>query len=114
MFHSKSLANFHFWIGLTGILLYVAAMWMSGLRQGLMLNATRNGGTELVYPQFVDTLDSIMPLMMIRTIGGMPYTTGHLLMVYNLFRTSRSGKAVNETREVVVTRTDGQDRMTWR
>jgi cytochrome c oxidase cbb3-type subunit I/II len=112
--HSKSLANFHFWIGLTGILLYVAAMWMSGLRQGLMLNATRNGGTELVYPQFVETLDSIMPLMMIRTFGGMLYLTGHLLMVYNLFRTIRSGKAVNETREVVVTRTEGQDRMTWR
>ena len=112
--HSKSLANFHFWIGLTGILLYVAAMWVSGIRQGLMLNATRNGGTELVYPQFLDTLDSIMPLMMIRTFGGLLYLTGHIIMIYNLFRTIRSGKAVNETRELMVERTVHQDRMTWK
>jgi cytochrome c oxidase cbb3-type subunit I/II len=51
---------------------------------------------------------------MIRTFGGMLYLAGHLLMVYNLFRTIRSGKPVNEMREVVVDRTEQQDRMTWR
>ncbi len=112
--HSKQLANFHFWIGLIGILFYVASMWISGVRQGLMLNATRNGGTELVYSQFLDTLDAIMPLMMMRTVGGGLFLLGHLLMVYNIWRTIRSGRAVNETREVFITRTPAQDRMKWR
>src|SRR6188768_337817 len=44
---SKSLANMHFWIGLMGILLYVAAMWGAGIMQGLMLNETNPGGATL-------------------------------------------------------------------
>jgi cytochrome c oxidase cbb3-type subunit I/II len=111
---SKQLANFHFWIGLIGILFYVASMWISGVRQGLMLNATRNGGTELVYSQFLDTLDAIMPLMMMRTLGGGLFLVGHMLMVYNIWRTIRSGSPVNETREVFVTRSVTQDRMKWK
>src|SRR5690606_4132635 len=43
--HSVSLANLHFWLGTVGILLYVAAMWTSGITQGLMLNATTDNGT---------------------------------------------------------------------
>ena len=51
---------------------------------------------------------------LLRTFGGMLYLSGHLLMIYNLYRTIRSGKAVNETREVVVARSERADRMTWR
>jgi hypothetical protein len=54
------------WVGTVGILLYVAAMWVSGITQGLMLNATTEGGTVLAYPNFLDTLNSIRPLMALR------------------------------------------------
>jgi len=67
--HSTSLANVHFWLGLVGILLYVAAMWVSGITQGLMLNATAEGGTVLAYPNFLDTLNAIRPLMALRIVG---------------------------------------------
>ena len=113
--HSKQLANWHFWIGLIGILLYVGAMWTSGVRQGLMLNATRNGGSELVHPQFMETLDGgYYALMAFRTLGGTLYLTGHLLMCYNLWKTIRAGTPVNETREVFVEAGPHQDRMGWK
>jgi cytochrome c oxidase cbb3-type subunit I/II len=98
--HSVSLANVHFWIGTVGILLYVAAMWVSGITQGLMLNATTDGGTVLAYPNFLDTLNSIRPLMLMRVIGGGLYLTGFLLMGYNLWRTVKGAQPVNGTVEV--------------
>src|SRR5208283_1523080 len=59
--YSPALANLHFWLGLVGILLYLSAMWTSGITQGLMLNATSEGGTVLVYPNFLDTLNTVKP-----------------------------------------------------
>jgi cytochrome c oxidase cbb3-type subunit I/II len=100
--HSTSLANLHFWIGMTGILLYVAAMWASGITQGLMLNATSEGGTILTYPNFLDTLNAIRPLMLLRVVGGALYLTGFLMMGYNIWRTVRGATAVNGTIEVYV------------
>ena len=98
--YSKGLANLHFWIGLTGILLYVAAMWTSGIMQGLMLSATSEQGTVLTYPNFLDTVNAIRPLLLMRTIGGGLYLVGWLLLAYNLFRTIRGAQPVNGTIEV--------------
>jgi len=100
--HSKALANLHFWLGLFGILLYVAAMWTSGITQGLMLNSTTEGGTLLTYPNFLDTLNSIRFLMLLRVVGGGLYFVGWLVMAYNIFRTIKGSQAVNGTMEVVV------------
>jgi len=100
--HSKALANLHFWLGLFGILLYVAAMWTSGITQGLMLNSTTESGTLLTYPNFLDTLNSIRFLMLLRVVGGGLYLVGWLVMAYNIFRTIKGSQAVNGTREVVV------------
>jgi cytochrome c oxidase cbb3-type subunit I/II len=98
--YSTSLANLHFWIGLVGILLYVAAMWTSGITQGLMLNATTENGTILAYPNFLDTLNTIRPLMLMRVIGGALYLTGWLMMGYNVWQTLRGASRVNGTVEV--------------
>ena len=98
--HSVSLANLHFWIGTVGILLYVAAMWTSGITQGLMLNSTTEHGTVLTYPNFVDTLSTIRPMMLMRVIGGGLYLTGWFLLAYNLYRTVRGAQPVNGTIEV--------------
>ena len=47
--YSVPMANMHFWLGLVGILLYVASMWVSGITQGLMLNGTTEGGALLAF-----------------------------------------------------------------
>ncbi len=98
--YSTQLANLHFWVGTVGILLYVAAMWTSGITQGVMLSATTEHGTVLAYPNFLDTLNTIRPMMLMRMIGGALYLTGWLLMAYNFWRTVRGAKAVNGTIEV--------------
>ncbi len=98
--HSTALANVHFWLGTVGILLYVAAMWTSGITQGLMLNATTEHGTVLAYPNFLDTLSTIRPMMLMRVIGGGLYLTGFVLLGYNVWRTVRGAQPVNGTIEV--------------
>jgi cytochrome c oxidase cbb3-type subunit I/II len=98
--YSTALANLHFWIGLVGILLYVSAMWTSGITQGVMLNATTENGTVLAYPNFLDTLNAIRPMMLMRVIGGALYLTGWLLLAYNFFRTVRGARPVNGSIEV--------------
>ncbi len=98
--YSVSLANLHFWLGTVGILLYVAAMWTSGIMQGLMLNATSDGGTVLAYPNFLDTLNAIRPLMLMRVAGGGLYLVGFLILGYNLWMTVRGAQPVNGSIEV--------------
>lgn len=95
--YSVALANMHFWISLVGILLYVASMWASGITQGLMLNATVESGTVLAYPNFLDTLNAIRPLMLTRAIGGILYLAGWGLLMYNIFMTIRGAEPVNGT-----------------
>jgi cytochrome c oxidase cbb3-type subunit I/II len=98
--HSTALANLHFWLGLVGILFYVGAMWASGITQGYMLGATSEGGTVLTYPNFLETLATIRPLMLFRVLGGALYLTGWLLLVYNVWQTIRGAQAVNGSIEV--------------
>ncbi|HPA19615.1 MAG TPA: cytochrome-c oxidase, cbb3-type subunit I [Verrucomicrobiae bacterium] len=100
--HSTALANFHFWIGLVGILLYIASMWVSGISHGLMLGATTEGGSVLKYPNFLDAVTANRAMMHTRMLGGMLYLSGWVLLVYNIWRTVASGKPVNGTAEVFV------------
>jgi len=98
---SQKLANYHFYLGTFGILLYVVSMWTSGITQGLMWRATNPDGS-LQYPIFVETLDAIRPMYWTRLVGGTAYLVGMLMMAYNLWLTARSGQAVNGSAEVVV------------
>jgi cytochrome c oxidase cbb3-type subunit I/II len=100
--HSTSLANMHFWIGTVGILFYVAAMWVSGIMQGLMLSATKEGGTVLAYPNFVDTVNAIRILYHLRALGGLLFIVGMLMCAYNIWMTARGAKPVNGSVEVYV------------
>ena len=99
--HSTKLANLHFYIGTFGILLYVIAMWTSGITQGLMWRATNADGS-LQYPIFVETIDAIRPMYWMRLIGGTAYLTGMIIMAWNLWKTAKAGAPVNATAEVVV------------
>lgn len=100
--HSTALANLHFWLGIVGILLYVAAMWTSGITQGLMLNATSENGTVLTYPNFLETLAAIRPMMLFRIVGGGLYLFGWLLLAYNVWRSIAGAKTVDGSIEVFV------------
>jgi cytochrome c oxidase cbb3-type subunit I/II len=86
--HSTSMATTHFWLATVGIVLYVVAMWTSGITQGLMWRATDEHGL-LQYPNFLDTVIAINPFYWIRLAGGLMYLTGTLLCGWNLYRTSR-------------------------
>ena len=111
--HSIAMANMHFWIGLTGILLYVASLWASGITQGLMLNSLNADGTLPKY-EFVETLERIKPLMLARTFGGALYLIGYVLMMVNLWKTVRAGQPVVDSREIYVDPKPQHDRMAWR
>ncbi len=98
---STALANMHFWIGLVGILLYVAAMWTAGVMQGLMLGEVAEGGTTLKY-DFVETLKAIQPQYILRSLGGTLFLVGFVLCAVNLWKTARSGQPHDEEVEVAV------------
>jgi len=99
--YSKKLADVHFWIGTVGILIYMVAMWVSGISQGLMWRAFTPEGT-LLYPNFVETLLAIRPLYIARLVGGTLYLAGFGLLAWNLWKTARSGKPVNGSVTVLV------------
>ncbi len=97
--YSTSLANLHFWIGMVGVLLYVGSMWVSGITQGLMLNQLTPDGLALKN-QFLETVQAIHPMLATRMIGGTLYLGGFFLLVYNIWRTARSGQPVNGTIQI--------------
>ncbi len=99
--HSRTAANFHFWIATIGILIYVIAMWVAGITQGLMWRAVSDTG-GLLYPNFVETYLAIRPMYWARFIAGILYITGILLMAWNLVLTARSGAPVDGEIEVPV------------
>jgi cytochrome c oxidase cbb3-type subunit I/II len=100
--HSRGAANFHFWIGTIGILLYIVSMWVAGVTQGLMWRAVSETG-GLLYPNFVETLLAIRPMYWTRLVGGLLYLTGFVLLGWNLVLTAKNGAAVDGEIEVPVT-----------
>ena len=99
--HSVPAAQMHFWLGMVGILLYVAAMWVSGITQGLMLSATQESGTVLAYPNFLDAVTSTRWLMHLRAIGGSLYLGGFLLMAWNVCKTVKGAETSDGFIELV-------------
>ncbi|MBS1524424.1 MAG: cytochrome-c oxidase, cbb3-type subunit I [Bacteroidetes bacterium] len=91
--YSKKLASFHFWIGTLGILFYAIPMYWSGFTQGLMWKEFTPEGM-LKYPNFLETTMRIIPMYVMRSIGGALYLTGVFVMAYNLYKTAAQGKLV--------------------
>lgn len=85
--YSMALVSLHFWISTIGIVLYITAMWVSGIMQGLMWRAYDQLGF-LEY-SFVETVEAMHPFYLIRALGGVLFLLGSLIMVYNLWRTAR-------------------------
>ncbi|WP_396218271.1 cytochrome-c oxidase, cbb3-type subunit I [Flavobacterium sp.] len=93
--YSEKLANFHFWIGTLGIILYALPMYVAGFVQSLMWKQFNEDGT-LVYGQFMDTVVEIMPMYAMRAVGGVLYLTGVLVGVYNVIKTVKAGSVVTD------------------
>ncbi len=83
--YSVRLVNVHFWLATIGVVLYIVAMWISGVMQGLMWRAVNADGT-LTY-SFVESLEASMPYYFMRFIGGVFVVAGMLLMAYNCYKT---------------------------
>jgi cytochrome c oxidase cbb3-type subunit I/II len=97
--YSKKLANAHFWIGTLGILFYAIPMYWAAVVQGLMWKEFTPEGV-LKYPNFLATTLEILPMHMMRAVGGALYLSGALLMTYNLVKTMSKGKLMaNEPAE---------------
>ncbi|SMO45499.1 cytochrome-c oxidase, cbb3-type subunit I [Solitalea koreensis] len=88
--YSKRLANIHFWIGTFGILFYVVPLYFAGFTQSLMWKEFTEEGT-LRYPNFIETVQQIIPMYALRSFGGILYLSGVVLMTYNLAITAKSG-----------------------
>ena len=84
--------EWHFWISTLGIVLYITALWVAGIMQGLMWRAYNDYGF-LEY-SFVEVVQAMHPYYIIRAIGGALYLAGTLIMAFNLWKTARSGEPV--------------------
>ncbi len=93
--HSKKAANLHFWIGTLGIVFYALPMYWAGLTQSLMWKQFTADGF-LQYPNFLETVLHIIPMYVMRSIGGLLYLTSVIMGSINLFITMKSGSLLAE------------------
>jgi cytochrome c oxidase cbb3-type subunit 1 len=98
--HSMKAVELHFWVATIGIVLYIAAMWISGVMQGLMWRSVNTDGS-LTYT-FVESVKASYPFYVIRLLGGLLYLGGMIVMLWNVLMTATKGQAV-ETRIPAVT-----------
>ncbi|GEK48885.1 cytochrome-c oxidase, cbb3-type subunit I [Halomonas pacifica] len=83
--HSVKLIAVHFWLSTIGTVLYIAAMWVNGILQGLMWRAVNPDGT-LMYT-FIEAVEASGPGYIVRWVGGLFWVTGMLIMAYNVYMT---------------------------
>lgn len=94
--YSAALVEVHFWLALAGTLIYVFAMWNSGIIQGLMWRTYTTQDT-LAY-SFVDSLVAMYPYYIARAFGGLLFLIGAVVSCYNIWMTAR-GAPVSRTGE---------------
>ncbi len=92
---STGLANVHFWIGTLGIIMYALPMYVAGFVQASMWKQFNPDGS-LVYGNFLETVNEIIPMYWMRAIGGSFYILGAFVMLYNIIKTVRSGSNVTD------------------
>ena len=83
--YSLRMVNWHFWLSTLGIVFYAASMWVAGVTQGLMWR--EYGIDGYLVNSFVDTVEAIHPMYVIRATGGALYLSGFLIMIYNVWQT---------------------------
>jgi cytochrome c oxidase cbb3-type subunit 1 len=91
--HSMRLVTAHFWVATIGVVLYIAAMWIAGVMQGLMWRDVNAEGS-LTYT-FAESVKATYPFYAIRLLGGILFLSGMFIMAYNVWKTVRGGKPVD-------------------
>jgi cytochrome c oxidase cbb3-type subunit I len=86
--YSAKLVEVHFWLAVAGTIVYVLAMWNSGIIQGLMWRTYNDSGT-LAY-SFVDSLVAMHPYYIARAVGGLLFLTGAVVGCCNIWMTIRT------------------------
>jgi len=92
--YSIRLISLHLWLACIGIVLYMTAMWAAGIMQGLMWRSYDEMGF-LKY-SFIEIVEQLHPLYIIRMVGGMFFLSGALVMVYNTYKTITATKSIKE------------------
>ncbi|WP_078120240.1 cytochrome-c oxidase, cbb3-type subunit I [Thiosocius teredinicola] len=90
---SMKLVELHFWTATIGVVLYIAAMWIAGVMQGLMWRAVNADGT-LTY-SFIESVERTYPFYYVRLLGGAMFLGGMLLMAYNVWKTASQGRVAD-------------------
>ena len=90
--YSVKAIEIHFWTATIGIVIYIAAMWIAGVMQGLMWRAINADGT-LTYT-FVESVKATYPFYVLRLLGGLLYLLGMVIMLWNTFKTMTQGRSV--------------------
>ena len=93
--YSLKLANIHFWAATLGILFYAIPMYIGGIMQSLMWKEFLPDGT-LRYANFLETVTQLIPMYMIRAVGGTLYIIGACVAAYNLYKTAKSGSLLTD------------------
>ncbi|VAV83395.1 Cytochrome c oxidase (cbb3-type) subunit CcoN [hydrothermal vent metagenome] len=88
--YSKGLINLHFWMCTIGVVVYVIAMWVSGITQGLMWRAVTDDGS-LAFT-FSETVAAMHPYYVTRLVGGFIFFSGMIVMAYNFIMTAKAGE----------------------
>ena len=111
---SVKLANYHFWIGLLGMVFYVVPIYAAGVTEGLMWKQFNKDGF-LQYPNFLEVVQAILPMYVLRAVGGTLYISGVVLMAFNLYKTAKSGQFVpeQEAQAAPLTREGPAQAMNW-
>jgi len=86
--YSVKLIDIHFWLATTGIVLYIAAMWISGVMQGLMWRATNANG--LLTYSFIESVEASYPFYVVRFLGGVLFLAGMFVMAWNTYLTIKT------------------------
>ena len=86
--YSNRLIEWHFWLALSGTVIYVVALWNAGIVQGLMWRTTTPDGA-LAY-SFVQSMEAMRPYYITRAIGGMVALVGAIIGSYNVWMTIRT------------------------
>ena len=90
--YSVKLIEWHFWTSTIGIVIYIVAMWVAGITQGLMWRAVNDDGT-LTY-SFDESVEAMHPFYVMRFFGGLLFLLGTAIMAYNIWKTVAGSKPV--------------------
>jgi cytochrome c oxidase cbb3-type subunit 1 len=93
--YSIKMIDVHFWLATTGIVLYIAAMWISGVMQGLMWRATNANG--LLTYSFIESVEASFPFYVVRFLGGVLFLAGMFIMAWNTYLTIKKAPAASES-----------------